>query len=288
MNLDEQLRAALNLEADMRTAPPPDTESLISGGQTRRRRRNAAALGSGVLAVVLVGGGIYAANQIGGDPKADPPVVTEPRESDDPTEAGPPPYETSDNEPGTYRRVLTTSSTGELIVADWTFVGDGWDLGDHPVLEDGGDWAGVSVYSPLELAGTNACTDGYGWADPGRPVAGTIDAIGRQLTRLPQGTVVEGPTNTEAFGYPAVHLRVRIDDQCSNSQSVYFLADTEQGGHGISYWRDRPVDVVMDFLVLDVDGTPVVAEYWQHPGADDDLVSRVTDVRDSISIETVD
>ena len=30
MNLDEQLRAALNLEAEMRTAPPLDTDGLIT------------------------------------------------------------------------------------------------------------------------------------------------------------------------------------------------------------------------------------------------------------------
>src|SRR5690606_23251966 len=59
MNLDEQLRAALDLEAEMCAAPPPDLEGRIAGGRTRRRRRNAALFGGGVLAVVLAGGAVY-------------------------------------------------------------------------------------------------------------------------------------------------------------------------------------------------------------------------------------
>ena len=40
MNLDEQLRAALDREAEMQQGPAPDVDRLISGGKVRRRRRN--------------------------------------------------------------------------------------------------------------------------------------------------------------------------------------------------------------------------------------------------------
>lgn len=67
MNLDDQLRAALSEEADMRTAPPPDVEGMISGGQTRRRRRNALWAGGSVLAAVIAVGGVYGVAQLGDD-----------------------------------------------------------------------------------------------------------------------------------------------------------------------------------------------------------------------------
>jgi hypothetical protein len=67
MNLDDQLRAVLNQEADMRTATPPDVPGLISGGQARRRRRNALWAGGSVLAVVIAAGGVYGVAQLGDD-----------------------------------------------------------------------------------------------------------------------------------------------------------------------------------------------------------------------------
>ena len=62
MNLGEQLRAALNQEADMQPTPP-DIDGLITGGRDRRRRRNMLWAGGAALAVVLVGGGAYAVTQ---------------------------------------------------------------------------------------------------------------------------------------------------------------------------------------------------------------------------------
>lgn len=290
MSLERELRAVLSQEAEMTNATRPDLDGLISGGQSRRRRRNLTLLAGAAAAVVLVGGGIFGFTQLGDGDDGDSKTATEPSESvtSAPTPGGesPPAYETSNDQPGTYRRILGAQPDGELVAADWTFAGEGWDLGDHPVVEDGGDTAGVSVYRPLELAGDDACTEEYQWVVPGRPVASTIDGIAQQLTELPQATVLEPPTATEAFGHSAVHVRVRIEDRCDGGLApAYYLADTEQGAHGISYWRgSRPTDVVMDFLVVDVDGTPVVAEYWHHPGADDDLVSRVSEARASISI----
>lgn len=67
MNLDDQLRAVLNAEADVRTAPPPDVRGMISGGRTRRRRRNAAWAGGSVLAALVAVGGLYGVAQLGDD-----------------------------------------------------------------------------------------------------------------------------------------------------------------------------------------------------------------------------
>lgn len=67
MNLDDQLRAVLNEEADIRTAPTPDVRSMISGGQIRRRRRNAVWAGGSVLAAVIAVGGMYGVAQLGDD-----------------------------------------------------------------------------------------------------------------------------------------------------------------------------------------------------------------------------
>ena len=65
MNLDEQLRAALDREAEMQKGPAPDVDRLISGGRVRRRRRNVVRFGvASALAVVLVGGGVYGVRQI--------------------------------------------------------------------------------------------------------------------------------------------------------------------------------------------------------------------------------
>lgn len=67
MNLDDQLRAVLNQEADVRTAPSPDVRGMISGGQKRRRRRNAVWAGCGVVAAVFAVGGMYGVAELGND-----------------------------------------------------------------------------------------------------------------------------------------------------------------------------------------------------------------------------
>ena len=284
MNLDEQLRAALNLEAEMRTAPPPDLQSVISGGQGRRRRRNATLLGGGVLAVVLVGGGILAATQLAGGPDPAPPVATQPSEG----ASAPQSYPTADGqlEPGTYRKVVGVHESGGRISVDLTFGTTGWLVGEHPVLELDRDFGGVTVYQAERLAGSDYCSlvaDDPVWLETSRAAAGTSGGLARQLASLPSSAVVEPITTTQAFGQDAVHLRVRIEDDCS--PGVYHLADTSVGTHGVSYadYAEAAPDVIVDFLVVDLDGTPVVAEYWHHPGADPDLVSEVTSVRDSIS-----
>jgi hypothetical protein len=111
----------------------------------------------------------------------------------------------------------------------------------------------------------------------GRDAAG----LARQFARLPQSTVVQPPTPTEAFGHDALHLRLRIDDSCPSDQ-VYRVAETSKGYRGISY-SNVPKEVVIDFWVVDLDGTAVVVDLWHQGDASTELVDRATRARDSIS-----
>jgi hypothetical protein len=52
MNLEEELRAVLGQEAEMRTTPTPDIEAMVNGGETRLRRRNTMRMGLAAAAVL--------------------------------------------------------------------------------------------------------------------------------------------------------------------------------------------------------------------------------------------
>jgi hypothetical protein len=62
-------------------------------------------------------------------------------------------------------------------------------------------------------------------------------------------------------------------------------AGTSKGWRGISY-SDVPKEVVIDFWVVDLDGTPVVVDLWHQIDASSELVDQATRVRDSISFVT--
>ena len=122
MNLDEQLRAALNQEADMQDAPVHDVDRLISGGKERRRRRSLAQVGvAAAVVAVLVGVGVYGVTQLdsgdaaelGSDPSR--PRPRPPRS----------PYNSEEEiHPGTYRMLVGVDDAGVAINADLTFYGE--------------------------------------------------------------------------------------------------------------------------------------------------------------------
>ena len=148
------------------------------------------------------------------------------------------------------------------------------------MVSDGETWAGVGIYRPLSLSDGSGCSgDGQG-----RHAAETSQGLARQLARLPQSTVVQPPTPTEAFGHDALHLRLRINDICPIDQ-VYSVAWTAKGYRGISY-SDVPKDVVIDFWVVDLDGTAVVVDLWHQIDASSDVVDLATQARDSITFVT--
>ena len=286
MNLDEQLRAALNEEAEMQTPTGPDIEGLISGGQARRRQRNITRIGVAAAAVVLVGGGAYGVAQFdGGDAGSQPGFVTEPAQSSD-SPTNPPQY--SDlgaklPEPGTYRKTVgIDASSGDPIEADLTFQNPAWYSGAQPVISADGESssAGLGVFQARALpSGTGCMGEGTGNTTL-REAATTPDALGRQLAKLPNSTVLQPLTPTEAFGYDARHLRLRIDAECPPGEA-YMVAEADTGSLGITF--SPPFKVVADFLVVDVDGTAIVVALWHEAHASSELVDEATQVRDSIS-----
>ena len=270
MNLDEQLRAVLSLEADMQTAPPPDVQELISGGQDRRRRRNAVRVGIGIAAaVVLIGGGVYAVSQLDSEPHAVEPAETK----------VPPPYQDVNGgamEPGTYRVAV-----GPGIAADLTFEGLDWKAGGYPLVTNNDvGYAGVGVYQPELLAGGSGCSSSW----KGRPPAATTQDLAQQLSRLPQSALVEPVTAVQAFGRDAKHLQVRIDADCP-AEVGYVVVEAAPGSRGIFYGGSEPV--VIDFWVVDVDGSPVVVDLWRQDRASSELVDEATQAAESISFADV-
>ena len=270
MTLDEELRAALSRGADMQIAPRPDVQDLISGGRARRRRRTATRIGVSIAAaVVLAGGSAYAVTQLDSSPDAVAPSGS----------AWPSKYMTDGGaiEPGTYRLAVS-----ETIAADLTFGGSNWVASGHPLVSDGVFYAGVGVYRPALLTGARACSGDWQAQTPGT----TSQELAGRLARLPMSTVVEPAAATTAFGHDAVHLQLQINARCPAGQ-YYLVAESVQGGRqGVTYdagYGTVPPDVVIDFWVVDVDGTPVVVDLWRQVGASNELLHAARAASESIS-----
>ena len=136
MNLDEQLRAALDLEAEMQNAPAPDLDRLISGGRDRRRRRNTTRFGiAAAIVAVLVGVGVYGVMQLDSESALEPAQPSQPSESA--TTAPPLPIDGRRLEPDTtYRTLVGVDGTGATLDADLTVYGSGWTSGNFPVVTE--------------------------------------------------------------------------------------------------------------------------------------------------------
>ena len=274
MSLDEDLRVTLTREAEWRTAPPPDVVGMISGGRVRRRRRTAARLSGVAAATVLVGSAAVGVMQSGlSDPGTEPgpastpgPVVEEPPG----LQAGQP-----------YRMVVGSLRSGPLIKAEVTVDSDRWVEGDFARLgaTAGRSWVGFGVYEPVRIPTGTGCVD-----DPRLVMfEETPDAVAGQLAGLPRSEVLQAPTRTEAYGRAAVHLRMRIDANCP---TWYRVAETERGERGITYspLGTDQVDVIIDFWVLDVGGTPVVVDQWRDVDAPPEIVDEARRARESVTI----
>lgn len=273
MNLDEELRMAFTREAEDRTAPPPDLVGMISGGRARRRRRTMVRAAATAAVAVLVGSaafGVTAADPWGRPTRGPAPADTS---RPDPQLLGP-----QAGQP--YRMVVGNHRDGVPIEAEVTVDSSRWGSGDFAKLPDAalGSWVGFGVYEPLMLAAGNGCRE-----DERRVTAGTTPGdVARQLTELPRSKVLLAPTRTEAFGREALHLRMRIDPECP---TYYRLADTARGERGITYpgQDDVVVDVVIDFWVVDLDGTPLVVDQWRNVDAPQRIVDRARRARESVT-----
>lgn len=268
----------------MQTPTPPNIEGHTGGGQAHRHHRNVTRIA--IAAAVLVGGGVYGVTKVDrGDTAPQPGIATQPTESSD-SATTPPPYPEGVNlsEPGIYRKVVgVDAASGNPIHADLTFKDPGWYSGAQPVItaDDESGSAGLGVFEPRALADSSGCLAGETPNADFRQAAKTAETLGRQLTKLPRSTVIQDLTSTAAFGYDAFHLRLRIDAGCPPDEA-YMVGVGDTGSLGITY--NAPFKAVIDFLVVDVDGTPIVAAVWHDVHAPRELVDRATRVRDSINL----
>lgn len=278
MTLDEELRATLGLEAELRTAPPPDVTGLIRRGRARRRRRTLRRAGVAAVAAVVVAAAAFGVVTL--DPRADGDLASNPSPSpradlETLSEDG-----RSILSPGSYRMFVGHDSAGAPVKVDVTVDGPNWKHGDFPVVSDEHDmtYAGFGVYQPWALAAGDGCE-----TDPTLgPLARTPAGLAAQLAQLPRSTVLQAPGRATVVGLPAVHLRLRVEVDCPG---FYRVAHAAGGTRGITYSRPGlPLpDVVIDLWVLDVDGAVVVVDEWHNTDAPADVRAQARDARQSIT-----
>jgi hypothetical protein len=253
----------MNEEAEMQDAPEPNVDRMISGGRVRQRRRTITrACVVGAVAVVIAGG-VYGVTKDSGTSSGPAPATTP-----SPTPAMRTPTD----------MLVGDDASGTAINAHLTLYGS-WEGDNFPVLRDAsGRYGGVAVYRPLALAAGTGCLGDRANTHVGQKP----QALAGQLARLPGSTVVVPPAPVEAFGHRAFHLQLQIDTAGCEGSDVYRVAETPNGGHGISY-GDARVPVVVDFWVRDVHGVPVVVETWHKTGASSQMVSEIARTKDSIT-----
>jgi hypothetical protein len=165
---------------------------------------------------------------------------------------------------------------GAAIEADLTFEGPNWKAGNFPMLNEGLN-GGFGVYRPDALAAGSGCT-----GDESTIAAATTpEALAQQLAALPGSTVVQPVTSTQVLGRDALHLRLRIPQECPINEG-YRVAETPRGSRGISYAYASPQpDVVMDFWIMEEAGIAVVLDSWHEAGATTVLLDEVTEATDA-------
>ena len=257
----------------MRNAPAPDVDRLIIGGKVRQRRRNRTRLGVAAAVAVLVAGGAYGVTTVDHGTAVGP--------------AGKPPQTNASHtypdtwttiQPGTYRMLVGENDAGAVVYANITFDNTAWQNYNYPVLLKASSNGGVAVYSPLGLSAGTGCFPNN---KLNTNLGDTPQSLAQQLAQLPQSTVLQAPTPVQAFGRDAVHLRLRINNNCSD---WYRVAETIRGGHGITY--DPVRAVVIDFWLVD-EGGPVAIETWHEVHSPSELVDQIARTRDSITLSTV-
>lgn len=119
--------------------------------------------------------------------------------------------------------------------------------------------------------------------DPHLNVGQTSDALVQQLAQLPRSTVVQA---TRRPGRSATTRPTCAYGSTTTPGGPGLpFAETHRGSHGIND-SVGPKDVVMDFWIVDLDGTPVVVEMWLDEDASSELLDMVARTRDSITFVT--
>jgi hypothetical protein len=281
-DFDSSLSAVLEAEAD-RTTLTLNTQDAAHRLEARldqidrhRRHRTLSSV-LAAAAAVLVAGGVYGVMSIDSPRPAVPPPP--------PPKTTPTSYLDHDGagmEPGTYRMWVGLANNGLAIDADLTLQGAAWQSYHDPVLGDtDGNHGSVAAYQPTALATGNGCLSDR----PNTNVGQTPKRLAQQLAQLPQSTLVQTPSPRQAFGRDAIHLRLRINNDCGNGG--YRVAEATRGSEVISY-ADKAQGVVIDFWVLKVGGVPVVVDTWHDDGASSQLVRQIAGTRKSITFVTRD
>ena len=251
-------------------------DRLISGGQVRRRRRNLARVGGAALALVLIGGGVYGVMQIDRAGAQDPTGRPPPKAPPAAVRRTPAPRPSS---PGTYRMPRRRRRSGATIEADLTFEGSGWKAGNFPDAQTRDSTAGSPSTAPMRSPAESGCNGDLA-IEPATPRRRSRSSS----PRCRRSTVVQPVPSTEVLGRDAVHLRVRIPQDCPMNEA-YRVAETPRGSRGISS-RPAPPDVVMDFWVMEEAGVAVVLDSWHEAGASSVLLDEVAEATEATRFVT--
>jgi hypothetical protein len=248
-----------------------DLDHIDQRGAVRRRRHRGRWGGVMAMALVLVGGGCAASADDSGDAHAAVTTPADPSSSSETTAV-----------PSANQEQIGVDRSGKpisvVVPADATLFGGGTGVisENHHT-----SYVGLEALQPRSLAGgSTACYDDT-WSAHSREPAGTAQGVARQLARLPGSTVVQPLTPTQALGHEAFHVRLRVNNGCPAGTGPYLVAEADSD-FGLGYGKG-PHDVFIDFLVVDVDGTPIVVALWHHADASSSLIHRAGQVRDSIT-----
>ena len=279
MNLDAELRAVLNQEADMQTAPPPDVDRMISGGRTRRRRRNILVAGGSVLAGVVVVAGGYGALQLGdADSQGEAPIGTRPSDLPSPAYFPASGDEAVAVEAGTY----LVPKTGKGLAGYTVTVPDGWMVQSGSDLrkdDDPSDSVGISRWALNDIGiFADSCHGESGVPGPApTSVAGLVSALRAQQS----GPLVSDPVATTLGGYSAT----RVDLHYPNRMA---LADCRVGTGLLQVWDGYFVfnpNSTASIYVVDYAGDSQLFNVQTADGASDADRAELQSILDSITFK---
>ena len=168
---------------------------------------------------------------------------------------------------------------GIKIEADLTVTGSNWIAGDQPVVSEDDTWAGIGVYQPDALAGVDPCSGDWQGRDasgtrrhwPGS-WSGSRGAPSSRHSRRPRRSATT-PSTCGCGSTTSAAPRVVPDSPWASRGSRHHL-------------QPSPTEVLIDFWVVDLDGTMVVVDMWHQVDAPTELVGRASQVRDSITFVT--